>query len=64
MLHECLKSPANEQMQTEVVTQLVRWGVDVNLRNLANKRYFVAANGAGALVGESRSAMMSVHANF
>lgn len=40
------------------------WGVDVNLRNLTNRRYFVAANGAGALVGESRSAFVSVHADL
>jgi len=40
------------------------WGVDVNLRNLTNRRYFVAANGAGALVGEPRSAFVSVHADL
>jgi iron complex outermembrane receptor protein len=38
------------------------WGVDINLHNLTDRRYFVAANGAGALVGEPRSAFLSVHA--
>ncbi|MGC1303359.1 MAG: TonB-dependent receptor [Caulobacteraceae bacterium] len=41
-----------------------RWGLDVNIHNLANERYFVAANAAGALVGEPLSASASLHANF
>ena len=40
------------------------WGVDVNLRNLTNQRYFVAAHGAGAVVGETRSAFVGVHADL
>ncbi|WP_243042206.1 TonB-dependent receptor [Dyella sedimenti] len=44
--------------------QAASWGVDLNLRNLANRRYFVAANGAGAFVGEARSAFVGVHADF
>ncbi|HEY0197579.1 MAG TPA: TonB-dependent siderophore receptor [Rhodanobacter sp.] len=38
-----------------------RWGADIHLHNLTDRRYFVAANGAGALVGEPRSAFLSVH---
>jgi iron complex outermembrane recepter protein len=44
--------------------QATVWGVDVNIRNLTNRRWFVAANGAGALVGEPRSAFVSVHADL
>jgi iron complex outermembrane receptor protein len=40
------------------------WGVNVNLHNLTDRRYFIAANGAGAFVGEPRSAMVDVHADF
>ena len=40
------------------------WGIDLNLRNITDRRYFVAANGAGALVGEPRSAFVTVHADF
>lgn len=40
------------------------WGLDLNLHNLTDRRYFIAANGAGAYVGEPRSAFVSVHANF
>jgi iron complex outermembrane receptor protein len=40
------------------------WGLDVNIHNLANERYFIAANAAGALVGEPLSVSASVHANF
>ena len=40
------------------------WGVNLNLHNLTDRRYFVAANGAGAFVGEPRSAMVDVHADF
>jgi iron complex outermembrane receptor protein len=40
------------------------WGVDVNIHNITDRRYFVAANGAGAFVGEPRSAFVNLHANF
>lgn len=41
-----------------------RWGVDLNIHNLTDRRYFVAANAAGAYVGESLSAFVNLHANF
>jgi iron complex outermembrane receptor protein len=41
-----------------------RWGVDLNIHNLTDRRYFVAANSAGAYVGESLSAFVTLHANF
>jgi iron complex outermembrane recepter protein len=41
-----------------------RWGVDLNVHNLTNQRYFVAANAAGALVGEPLSAMVNLHFNY
>lgn len=41
-----------------------RWGVDLNVHNLTDRRYFVAANAAGAFVGEPLSAFVNVHANF
>ena len=41
-----------------------RWGIDLNVHNLFNRRYYVAANAAGAFVGESLSAFVNVHANF
>lgn len=44
--------------------QTGHWGIDLNLHNLTDRRYFIAANGAGAFVGEPRSAMVNLHANF
>ncbi|HEX7816062.1 TonB-dependent siderophore receptor [Dyella sp.] len=41
-----------------------RWGIDLNMHNLTNRRYFIAANGAGAYVGERRITMLTVHADF
>nr|WP_023842694.1 TonB-dependent siderophore receptor [Burkholderia sp. M701]BAO19152.1 putative TonB-dependent receptor [Burkholderia sp. M701] len=41
-----------------------RWGVDLNVHNLTDRRYFIAANAAGAYVGESLSAFVSLHAHF
>lgn len=41
-----------------------RWGVDLNVHNLTDRRYFVAANAAGAFVGDSLSAFVNLHANF
>jgi iron complex outermembrane recepter protein len=41
-----------------------RWGIDLNVRNFTNQRYFVAANAAGAYVGEPLSAFVSLHTNF
>jgi iron complex outermembrane receptor protein len=40
------------------------WGVDVNVHNITNRRYFVAANAAGAYVGEPLSAFVNLHGNF
>ena len=40
------------------------WGVDANVHNITNERYFLAAIAAGALVGEPLSAMVTVHASF
>ena len=37
------------------------WGVTVNIDNVTNERYFVAANGAGAFVGDPLSAFINVH---
>jgi iron complex outermembrane recepter protein len=41
-----------------------QWGNDLNLHNITNQRYFVAANVAGALVGEPFSALVNLHAHF
>ncbi len=41
-----------------------RWGVDLNVHNLTDRRYFIAANAAGAYVGESLSAFVNLHASF
>jgi iron complex outermembrane receptor protein len=40
------------------------WGIDLNLHNITNQRYFIAANAAGAYVGEPFSALVNLHANF
>ncbi|HWB50786.1 MAG TPA: TonB-dependent receptor [Stellaceae bacterium] len=40
------------------------WGIDLNIRNLTDQRYFVAANGAGAFVGEPLSAFVRVHVDY
>jgi iron complex outermembrane recepter protein len=36
------------------------WGVALNVKNITNERYFVAANGLGGLVGEGLSAFVTV----
>jgi iron complex outermembrane receptor protein len=38
-----------------------KWGITVNIDNLTNERYFVAANGAGAFVGDPLSAFVNLH---
>src|ERR1700754_1005436 len=40
------------------------WGVDVNVHNVTDRRYFTAANGAGAYLGEPRSAFVTLRANL
>lgn len=40
------------------------WGVDVNVHNVTDRRYFTAANGAGAYVGEPRSAFVTLRASL
>ena len=36
------------------------WGVALNVKNITNERYFVAANGAGGFVGDGLSAFLTV----
>jgi iron complex outermembrane receptor protein len=36
------------------------WGVALNVKNVTNERYFVAANGAGGFVGEGLGAFLTV----
>jgi iron complex outermembrane receptor protein len=36
------------------------WGVQLNVKNITNERYFVAANGAGGFVGEGLGAYLTV----
>ena len=44
--------------------QACGWGVDLNIHNLTDRRYFIAPNAAGAYVGDSLSAFVTVHADF
>lgn len=37
------------------------WGVTLNVDNITDQRYFVAANGAGAFVGNPLSAFVNIH---
>ena len=37
------------------------WGVTLNVNNITDERYFIAANGAGAFVGDPLSAFVNVH---
>jgi iron complex outermembrane recepter protein len=43
--------------------QTAHWGVDLNVHNLTNQRYFIAANAAGAYVGEPFSVFLNLHFN-
>jgi iron complex outermembrane receptor protein len=43
--------------------QTPHWGVDLNVHNLTNQRYFIAANAAGAYVGEPFSVFLNLHFN-
>jgi iron complex outermembrane receptor protein len=40
------------------------WGIDLNIHNLTDRRYFIAPNAAGAYAGDSLSAFVTVHADF
>jgi iron complex outermembrane receptor protein len=37
------------------------WGISLNVKNFTNQRYYVEANAAGAVVGESLSAFLKVY---
>jgi iron complex outermembrane receptor protein len=40
------------------------WGVALNIKNVTDERYFVAANGAGGYVGNPLTAYVSAHFNY
>jgi len=48
---------ANAALSYEAPT----WGVALNVKNITNQRYFVAANAAGAFVGDPLSAFITIH---
>ena len=37
------------------------WGIRLDVHNVTNERYFIAANGAGAFVGDPLSAFVNIH---
>jgi iron complex outermembrane receptor protein len=37
------------------------WGVTLNVKNFTDERYYIAANGAGAFVGDPLSAIVNIH---
>jgi outer membrane receptor protein involved in Fe transport len=37
------------------------WGISLNVNNFTNQRYYVAANAAGAFVGEPLTAFIKVY---
>ena len=37
------------------------WGIRLDVHNITNERYFIAANGAGAFVGDPLSAFVNIH---
>jgi iron complex outermembrane receptor protein len=41
-----------------------KWGIDVNVHNITDRRYFIAANAAGAYVGQPLSAFVNLHGDF
>ena len=43
--------------------QTPHWGMDLNVHNLTNQRYFIAANAAGAYAGEPFSVFLNLHFN-
>jgi iron complex outermembrane receptor protein len=40
------------------------WGVDLNIDNVSDQRYFTATNVVGAYVGPPLAAYVTVHADF
>ncbi len=48
----------------EFAYQTPVWGVALNIKNVTDERYFVAANGAGGYVGNPLTAYVSAHLNY
>jgi iron complex outermembrane receptor protein len=40
------------------------WGVDLNIDNVTNQRYYIATNVVGAYLGAPLAAYVSLHADF
>ncbi|HEY0182128.1 MAG TPA: TonB-dependent receptor [Rhodopila sp.] len=41
-----------------------RWGASLDVRNITDQRYFIAANGAGGFVGEPLGVFFNLHAHL
>ena len=40
------------------------WGIDLNIDNVTNRRYYIATNVVGAFVGPPLSAYVRLHFDF
>ena len=56
--------PASLVLNALAGYETARWGLDLNVRDLTDRRYFIAPNGAGAYVGQPLSALVSLHVNL
>ncbi|MBN9247773.1 MAG: TonB-dependent receptor, partial [Hyphomicrobium sp.] len=45
----------------EIGYEAPHWGIRIDVHNITNERYFIAANGAGAFVGDPLSAFVNIH---
>jgi iron complex outermembrane recepter protein len=52
--------PSYTTVDAALAYRTPKWDVALNLKNLTDTRYFIAANGAGALVGDPLSVFFSV----
>ena len=57
-------APAFTKMDAVLTFAPREWGISVGCRNLTNTTYFIAANGAGAFVGEPRSVFVELRGTF
>jgi iron complex outermembrane receptor protein len=52
--------PAHATSNAMIGWENANWGLALNVKNITNARYFVAANGAGGFVAEGLSACVSL----
>jgi iron complex outermembrane receptor protein len=61
---DSIKVPAYTIFDANITYSQPQWDVSAGIKNIADRRYYIAANGAGAFVGDPRTVYVKANVRF